>query len=54
PSTAADPASGAVGAEPLRTLARVRSRDGKAMFGVFMGVREEGPVRVGDPVEVID
>ena len=54
PNTTVDPTSGEVGAEPLRTLARIRSRDGKAMFGVFMGVREEGPVRVGDPVEILD
>jgi len=53
PTTTIDPDTGAGGAEPLRTLTRIRSRDGKPMFGVFMGVREAGPVRVGDPVEIL-
>ncbi len=54
PNTTVDPDTGEIGAEPLRTLAGFRTRDGKAMFGVFMGVREEGPVRVGDAVEILD
>ncbi|MBU0741342.1 MOSC domain-containing protein [bacterium] len=53
PNTTVDPDTGATGAEPLRTLAGFRSREGKAMFGVFMGVREEGPVQVGDVVTVL-
>ena len=53
PTTTVDPETGAGGAEPLRTLSRIRSRDGKPMFGVFLGVRDAGPVRVGDPVEIL-
>ncbi len=53
PNTTVDPATGATGTEPLRTLAGFRQHEGKAMFGVFMGVREEGPVQVGDTVEVL-
>lgn len=53
PNTTVDPASGAQGAEPLRTLTRIRSHEGKPMFGLFMGVRETGPVSVGDAVEIL-
>ncbi len=54
PNTTVDPATGLKGAEPLRTLKEIRAVDGRAMFGVFMGVREAGRVAVGDPVEILD
>ncbi len=37
-----------VGDEPLRTLARLRMRDGEAVFGVRYRVEEPGIIRVGD------
>jgi uncharacterized protein len=40
-----------LGDEPLRTLARMRLRDGEAVFGVRYSVERPGTVRVGDPVE---
>jgi len=50
-----DQAFGAVlGDEPLRTLARLRSRDGEAVFGVRYAVERTGRVRVGDRVEPLD
>lgn len=39
------------GDEPLRTLARLRSRDGEAVFGVRYSVEQQGRVRLGDPVD---
>jgi len=44
----------AVGDEPLRTLARLRLRDGEAVFGVRFAVERPGRVRVGDRVEPLD
>ena len=41
-----------LGAEPLRTLARLRTRDGEAVFGVRYAVERSGRLRVGDPVEI--
>lgn len=41
-----------LGAEPLRTLARLRTRDGEAVFGVRYAVARAGRLRVGDPVEI--
>jgi uncharacterized protein YcbX len=38
------------GKEPLRTLARHRTWDGKTWFGVRLVPREPGRIRVGDPV----
>lgn len=37
-----------VGDEPLRTLARLRTRDGEAVFGVRYAVERPGTIRVGD------
>lgn len=54
PNTTVDPTSGTRSPEPLRTLMEIRNVGGKAMFGVFLGVREEGPVSVDDPVEILD
>lgn len=52
--TAIDQQFGAsVGAEPLRTLARLRTRDGEAVFGVRYAVARPGRVRLGDPVEAL-
>lgn len=39
----------ALGDEPLRTLARLRTRDGEAVFGVRYAVERAGRIRVGDP-----
>lgn len=36
--------------EPLRTLARYRTRPGGVMFGMNLVVEEEGTVFIGDPV----
>lgn len=43
----------ALGDEPLRTLARLRLRDGEAVFGVRYSVKRPGRVRVGDRIESI-
>ncbi len=44
----------ALGDEPLRTLSRLRLRDGEAVFGVRYAVERPGRVRVGDRVEPLD
>ena len=36
------------GSEPLRTLARLRERDGEPVFGVYFAVHRPGRIRVGD------
>ena len=53
--TTVDPLTGqkATDGEPLRTLARVRRIDGKAMFGQNVVVRRPGVLQVGDAVEVL-
>lgn len=43
-----------LGGEPLRTLSRLRMKDGEAVFGVRYAVERPGMVRVGDPVEPLD
>lgn len=43
-----------LGEEPLRTLARLRMKDGEAVFGVRYAVERPGTVRLGDPVEALD
>lgn len=53
--TTVDQAFGAVlGDEPLRTLSRLRLRDGEAVFGVRYAVAQSGRVRLGDRVEPLD
>jgi uncharacterized protein YcbX len=53
--TTIDQEFGAVlGDEPLRTLSRLRPRDGEAVFGVRYSVERPGQVRMGDPVESLD
>jgi hypothetical protein len=44
----------ALGDEPLRTLSRLRLRDGEAVFGVRYSVVRPGRVRLGDRVELSD
>lgn len=49
-----DQATGAVGKEPLKTLATFRrTAEGKVMFGQNLLSSETGVIRVGDPVVVI-
>jgi uncharacterized protein YcbX len=50
--TTVDPRSGAVGKEPLATLATFRRFDGKVMFGQNLIAEGRGIVRVGDPCRV--
>ena len=53
--TTVDQAFGAVlGNEPLRTLSRLRLRDGEAVFGVRYAVAQSGRVRLGDRVEPLE
>ncbi len=53
--TTIDQEFGAVaGDEPLRTLARLRLREGEAVFGMRYAVAQPGRVRLGDPVEALD
>jgi hypothetical protein len=53
--TTIDQAYGAVlGDEPLRTLSRLRMRDGEAVFGVRYAVAQPGRVHLGDRVEPLD
>ncbi|MGH8775638.1 MAG: MOSC domain-containing protein [Jiangellaceae bacterium] len=50
--TTIDPDTLAKGKEPIRTLARHRSWDGKVWFGVNLIPDRTGTIAVGDPVEV--
>ena len=53
--TTVDQTFGAMlGDEPLRTLSRLRLRDGEAVFGVRYSVVRPGRVRLGDRVELSD
>lgn len=49
-----DPFSGKTSREPLKTLARSRTRDGKVYFGQNAIHRGVGVLSVGDRVEVLD
>jgi len=49
-----DPDSAAIGKEPLRTLARLRTRDHKTWFGINAIPDGTGTVRVGDAVRPLD
>lgn len=49
-----DQSSAARGPEPLRTLARFRTREGKVLFGQNLAHRGLGELRVGEAVEVLD
>lgn len=48
--TTIDPLTGEKGAEPLRTLAQYRKRDGKVWFGVNLCPDGGGTISLGDPV----
>jgi len=55
--TTIDPDTAATGKEPIATLARCRRWDGKVWFGVNLipdGPPPGRPVRVGDPVEILE
>lgn len=49
-----DPDSAAITKEPLRTLARLRTRDHQAWFGINAIPDGEGLLRVGDPVRPLE
>ena len=49
-----DPDSAAVTKEPLRTLAKLRTRDHQTWFGINAIPDGGGAVRVGDPVRPLD
>jgi uncharacterized protein len=51
--TTVDPTTGRTGSEPLRTLASVRDRGGKVLFGQNAIPEMTGRVRVGDEVRVL-
>jgi uncharacterized protein YcbX len=53
--TTIDQEFGAVtGDEPLRTLSRLRTKDGEAVFGVRYAVQQPGTIRIGDRVVAMD
>ena len=52
--TTTDQRTGVRGKEPLRTLATFRNADGKVLFGENLIHDGPGPVRPGDPVEVLE
>jgi len=52
--TSLDPDTQEAGPEPLRTLARFRTRNGKVLFGQNLLPDGGGTLRVGDPVEVLE
>jgi uncharacterized protein YcbX len=52
--TTTDQRTGARGPEPLRTLASFRNVGGKILFGENLIHEGPGPVRLGDPVEVLE
>jgi len=50
----AEPGTGRTSREPLRTLARMRTRDGRVLFGQNAVHRGVGTLVVGDPVAVVE
>lgn len=52
--TTIDQATGERTREPLRTLARYRTRDQKICFGMFAMVEQPGAVRLGDEAEILE
>jgi uncharacterized protein YcbX len=52
--TTTDQRTGARGPEPLRTLASFRNVGGSILFGENLIHEGPGPVRLGDPVEVLE
>ena len=49
-----DPDSAEMTREPLRTLAKLRTRDHEVFFGVNVTPDDVGELRVGDAVEVLE
>lgn len=49
-----EPGTGRTSKEPLASLARLRTRDGKVYFGQNAVHRGVGTLAVGDPVEVVE
>ena len=49
-----DPETAAITKEPLRTLAKLRTRDNQAWFGINAIPDGEGTLRVGDSVRPLD
>ena len=49
-----DPATGVKSAEPLKTLAGYRKHDNKIWFAMNMVTENEGVVRTGDQLEVLE
>lgn len=49
-----DPDTAAITKEPLRTLAKLRTRDHQAWFGINAIPDGEGTLRLGDPVRPLD
>ena len=53
--TTVDPVRGIMtGKEPLKTLARYRTFEGKVLFGQYLLSGENGVLHTGDPVEVLE
>jgi uncharacterized protein len=52
-TTTVDQATGETGKEPLTTLATFRRAEGGVIFGQNAVHEQGGPIRVGDPVEVL-
>jgi len=50
---AVDPENAALSKEPLRTLAKLRTRDNQALFGVNAIPDRDGTLHVGDDVRVV-
>jgi uncharacterized protein YcbX len=53
-TTTVDQATGETGKEPLATLATFRRAEGGVIFGQNAVHEQGGPIRVGDPVEVLE
>ena len=52
--TTVDQMTGERGREPLRTLSTYRTRDRQILFGQNLVHEGRGPIRIGDPVAVLD
>lgn len=52
--TTVNQTTGVPGAEPLKTLAQFRRKDGKVLFGQNLAHHNEGKISIGDSVEIVD